>query len=149
MDYNSRQSAWSPCQLGRIHRNFANEISRSRKVLIPTWCTLNEDKHIIIKDVVEWKGAKDLEGHITIEKGGTLKINCRVSLPKNAKITVKSGGTLILNQCRLHNACGDTWIGIEVETMGKKSGKVIQKGNVKLENMKNNVSNEEPSEPIG
>jgi hypothetical protein len=149
MDYNSRQSAWSPCQIGRIHRNFANEISRSRRILEPNWCTLNEAKNIVITDSIHWKGAKDLEGNIIVEKGGVLKISCRISLPKNAKITVKAGGILILNQCRLHNSCGDNWDGIEIEQLKKETGIVITKGNVKFENMTNIPTNLEPQEPIG
>ncbi len=149
MDYNSRQSSWTPCQIGRIQRNFTNQISRSRRILIPKWCTLNEDRNITITDSIHWKGAKDLEGNIIIKKGGVLKITCRISLPKNAKITVKAGGILILNQCRLHNACGHQWKGIEVEKLGDEVGTVITKGNVKFENMVNEPTNLEPTEPLG
>lgn len=135
MDYNSRQHAWTPCQIGRIHRTFANTQARSRKILIPNWCELHEDKHIFITDSVHWKGGKDLEGNITIEDGGYLQISCRVSIPKNGKITVKPGGTLVLDQCTIHNACDDEWQGIEVQSKGKKQGKVIALGTIRLEQM--------------
>lgn len=145
MDYNSRQHAWTPCQIGRIHRMFGNIRGRSRKVLIPNWCTLHADKHIVITDSVHWKGAKDLEGHLTIENGGYLKISCRVSIPKGGKITVKPGGTLVLDQSFLHNACDDTWQGIEVQSLKKLQGKVISMGKIRLENMDNPLV--EPQEP--
>jgi hypothetical protein len=139
MDYNSRQDSWSPCQVGRIHRHFSDQNNRARRILIPNWCTLHDDQHIIITDSVYWKGEKDLEGHLTIENGGFLEISCRVSLPENAKITVKPGGTLILNQCKLHNACDKLWEGIEIQKLGKKQGIVISKGEIKLENMERKI----------
>ncbi|NJN77866.1 MAG: hypothetical protein HC803_05660 [Saprospiraceae bacterium] len=139
MDYNSRQHAWSPCQIGRVHRHLSDENNRARRTLIPNWCTLHDDRHIIIKDTIHWKGEKDLEGHLTIEDGGVLKISCRVSIPEHGKITVKPGGTLILNQCHLHNSCGKTWTGIEIQTLKKKSGQVTSRGNIRLENMENKI----------
>jgi hypothetical protein len=137
MDYNSRQNAWTPCQIGRIHQTFANTLSRSRKVLIPNWCQLHEDKHIFITDSIHWKGAKDLEGNLTIKSGGYLKISCRVSIPENGKITVEPGGTLILDQSFIHNDCGKKWQGIEIQTQGKKVGKVVSVGKIRLEQMMN------------
>lgn len=138
MDYNSRQHAWTPCQIGRIHRMFANTQSRSRKILIPNWCTLHDDQHIFITDSIHWKGEKDLEGHLTIEDGGYLRISCRLSIPENGKITVKPGGTLVLDQCTIHNACDKEWEGIEVQTLGKKKiGKVVSLGDIRLVQMKN------------
>ena len=139
MDYNSRQSAWTPCQIGRVHRHLSDELNRARRVLIPNWCTLHDEQHIVITDTVYWRGEKDLEGHLTIENGGFLEINCRVSIPENGKITVKPGGTLILNQCRLHNACGKNWEGIEIQKLKKEIGTVISKGEVKFENMRQKI----------
>lgn len=148
MDYNARQHAWTPCQIGRIHRTFGNTYARSRKILIPNWCTLHEDRHIVVSDSVRWKGAKDLEGHLTIENGGYLRISCRVSIPKGGKITVKPGGTLVLDQCLIHNACGDSWKGIEVQTLKKSTGRVVSMGDIRLENMDYPLveSDEEPEE---
>jgi hypothetical protein len=139
MDYNSRQSAWSPCQVGRVHRHLSDEYNRARRLLIPNWCTVHEDQHIVISDSIHWKGEKDLEGHLTIEDGGFLQIDCRISIPENGKITVKPGGTLILNQCRLHNACGKFWEGIEIQKSGNKVGKVISRGEVKFDNMRRKI----------
>ncbi|MDX1940319.1 MAG: M43 family zinc metalloprotease [Saprospiraceae bacterium] len=140
MDYNAYQNAWTPCQIGKIHYRMAQEHSPQRNFLQPNWCTLHDEAHIFIRDTIEWRGAKDLEGHLTIESGGSLKINCRVALPAYAKITVKPGGTLILDEnARLHNACGDRWTGIEIQELGKNKGQVIFIGEPKLENMINEL----------
>jgi hypothetical protein len=134
MDYNAWQLAWTPCQIGRVHRMMATIGSPQRKLLLPTWCQLNEACNITILDTAYWNGAKDLEGNITIMKNGFLSINCRVSLPLGAKITIAPGGTLLLNNAHLHNDCGQLWQGIEIQTQGKRKGKLLIKGLPKIEN---------------
>jgi len=134
MDYNAYQSAWSPCQIGKIHYALSREEHKSRRFLEPNWCELHPDRNIAVRDSIHWKGAKDLEGNLRILPGGVLKISCRVSLPRNAKIVVEPGGTLILDQCRLHNACGDTWQGIEIRQKGPEKGKVLVIGTPSVEN---------------
>ena len=136
MDYNAHQSAWTPCQIGKVHRNLSNLKSRQRRLLIRDWCALDSEKTISIRDHLIWEGAKDLAGHLIIENGGILKINCRVSLPKNAKVVVHPKGQLILeNNAYLHNDCGDQWAGIEVQQVGKVQGQVIFRGNPTIENI--------------
>lgn len=135
MDYNAMQHAWTPCQIGRVQLQMATENARPRRFLQPNWCELHEDRHIFIRDAVEWNGMKDLEGHLTIERGGSLTIRCRVSLPKDARITVRPGGKLILDGARLHNACGDQWQGIEVQDKGKLKGEVVFVGNPAVEDV--------------
>jgi len=103
MDYNSSQTSFTPCQIGKIHFRMSMLNPASRKLLVPNWCELHEDRHIYIRDSIHWQSMKDLEGHLTIQSGGVLKISCRVSLPKNAKITVEPGGELTLDNCKLHN----------------------------------------------
>lgn len=143
MDYNAYQNAWSPCQIGRIHYAMSKvSLPRCRRFLEPNWCELHEDRHIFIRDSIHWKGAKDLEGNLTIRSGGSLQISCRVSLPGNARIVVEPGGTLILDQCQLHNACGDTWQGIEVQESGGERGKVILIGDPTVENTQFLIPNE-------
>lgn len=135
MDYNAFQQALTPCQIGKIHRNLSRLSSRQRKLLVRTWCDLEEKKTIHIRDSVTWKGAKDLEGNLIIEDGGVLQIHCRVSLPKAAKITVQPKGTLILSNAWLHNDCGEEWQGIEIQSKGKHKGSVVFEGNPRLENL--------------
>ncbi len=136
MDYNAYQHAWTPCQIGKIHYRMAQEHAPQRRFLQPNWCSLRDEAHIHIRDTVEWRGAKDLEGHLTIEPGGELTIQCRVSLPANARITVKPGGILRLGKdARLHNACGNRWQGIEIQEQGKRRGEVIFMGEPKVEDV--------------
>ncbi len=137
MDYNTHQNSWTPCQIGIIHRNFAKKDAPQRGLLVPTWCKLNPEKNIYIDENIVWKGAKDLEGHLTIRKGGTLTVNCRISLPKNGKITVKSGATLILDGATLENDCGDQWQGIIIEGSGSSKGKVVFVNDPVLTDMEN------------
>ena len=134
MDYNAQQNAWTPCQIGTVHRNFANLRSKPRKLLVRTWCTLDEAQTVYIQKDTHWKGAKDLEGHIIIGDGATLEISARIALPKNATITVHPTAQLILHDnARLHNDCGDTWKGIEILTNGNQQGKVVYAGTPTVE----------------
>ena len=124
MDYNAYQIALSPCQIGKVHATLANERSPMRRCLLPTWCTLQRDGEIVIADTVSWTGARDLEGHLTIAPGGSLRLSCRVSMPPGGRITVQPGGTLWLDGCRLHNACGKKWQGIFVQEKSGERGMV-------------------------
>ncbi len=125
MDYNTYQNAWSPCQLGKVHRNFSNKNSAQRKMLKRTWCSLNPDATITIKDKTVWTGSRDLEGHLIIGKRAVLEIKSRVSLPKDGQIIIKPGGKLILNGAKLENDCGDYWSGIVLEKRGESKGQVV------------------------
>jgi hypothetical protein len=133
------QHAWTPCQIGKIHLKMSLEGVKQRNFLEPNWCELHEDRHIFIRDTVEWDCMKDLEGHLTIEAGGQLTIKCRVSLPKDARITVRPGGVLVLDNCRLHNACGDQWQGIILQKEGSRQGKVVYIGEPSIEDVVNPV----------
>jgi hypothetical protein len=135
MDYNSEQNAFTNCQMGRILMNLANERYSARKFLRPDWCKNDEKQLIYIRDSVVWSGARDLNGGIRIEDGGVLKIRCRTSMPPDSKISVAPGGVLILDNCRLHQACGQVWKGIEMEEKGRKKGKIEILGQIRLENL--------------
>ena len=142
MDYNAYQNAWSPCQIGKIHYTMSNPRNRKRKMLEPTWCIFREDAHIYIRDSIHWQSMKDLEGHVTVESNGVLKISCRVSFPKGAKITVKSAGKLILDNCTLHNACGDNWEGIEIHQLNNVKGEVVFLGEPVINDANHPVNND-------
>ncbi len=132
MDYNTHQNAWTPCQIGTIHYNFANKKKPQRKIVEKTWCELKPEGHIHIRDRVDWSCAKDLEGNITIYAGGSLTVYCRLALPKGAKITVHPGGKLILDGCTLENDCGQTWRGIEVWKSREGSGQIIMRNEARI-----------------
>ncbi|MEM1325857.1 MAG: M43 family zinc metalloprotease [Bacteroidota bacterium] len=135
MDYNAWQLALTPCQIGRVHRMMSKE-GRKRNMLIPTWCTLDSSKTVYIRDTVVWRGAYDLEGHIKIERGGSLEIQCRAALPPDAHIKIAAGGELILNNGQLHNACEQTWEGILIESKGEEKGILKLQGDYTIEDMR-------------
>ncbi len=135
MDYNAWQSALSPCQVGTIHKNLSNIQNPVRKLLVKTWCTYLPENKIVIQDTLRWRGVRDLESDIEILPGGSLTIQGRVSMPGGSKILVHPGATLILEDCLLHNDCGQTWEGIEVLSKGKKQGWVVKAGKVEMRNL--------------
>lgn len=139
MDYTAVQNAWTPCQIGRLQQRMAQENYRGRKFLLPTWCELKDSLEVVIRDSMEWNGARDLEGHLTIAKGGQLAIRCRVSIPPGGAITVEPGGTLVLDGARLHNACGQEWQGIVVQKFGEETGKVYYTSSPVVENARNGL----------
>ncbi len=124
MDYNAFQIAISPCQIGTIHYNLSKLNYSVRPMLERTWCRLNPKKTITIRDTVAWNSAKDLEGNLVIADGGMLIMRCRVSIPPGGKITIAPKGHLILDGAQLHNDCGLTWEGIEVQRLGKIKGQI-------------------------
>lgn len=135
MGYNALQNGLSPAQIGRVHKKFSDIRAKQRKFLVPLWCEFKADKSVHIRDSTNWQCNKDLEGHLIIESGASLSIFCRLSLPSGAKIIVKPGATLILDNCRLHNDCGEKWEGIEVQKLGDIEGKVVLIGEVKVEDV--------------
>ena len=128
MDYNSSQMAISPCQLGIIHKNISSLGSMERALVRHDWCFYHDGKEITVNSNQIWNGAKDLYANLIVKSGYVLEIKGRVSFPRSAKIIVEKGGTLILNDCLLHNACGDTWGGIECESQKD----IVAKGNVRI-----------------
>jgi len=134
MDYNAKQHAWTPCQIGKIHLGFAREGSKSRKLLVKDWCTKREGHTVIVSRDETWAGAKDLAGDIVVKSGARLEIQSRVSLPAGGKISVEPGGELVLRSGKLHNACGYIWQGIEVLERDTEVGKVTFIGTPTFEN---------------
>ena len=141
MDYNARQSAWTPCQIGRVHQRMAALPSRHRGLLVPTWCELKAEGHVFIRKDTEWRAAKDLEGNLTIEPGATLTVHCRISLPRGAVLTVRPGATLVLaGNGYLHNACGEEWEGIRLQQEGDREGRIVFVGAPAVENARHPVA---------
>ncbi len=116
MDYNYKQNAYTPCQIGKIQKNFARLGSSQRQKLTSTWCQYKPDSTVFVGafENVVWEGHKDLEGDIIINNRGSLTIKCRVHIPKGAKIIVKPKAELILDGATITNLCDDQWQGIEV-----------------------------------
>jgi len=137
MDYNNTNSAYSPCQIGKVHYNFSKTKSAQRKKLVRDWCEKDPKSTITIgrKERVHWNASKDLRGDIIIEKGGELKISCTLNMPSNSCITVEPGGVLVLDGCTIANDCGATWRGIKLPSKGKKKGKVIEENEANIQNV--------------
>ena len=136
MDYNSIQKSWTPCQIGKFQMKMASTRSKQRKFLIDHWCRRDENKNITISDSIDWKGHKDLQGDVIIKKGGLLKIWCRTSIPPKGKILIEAGGKLVIgHHAKLHQSCGETWQGIEIQQFGKEVGVVEIIGNGKIEDI--------------
>lgn len=122
MDYNALQLAWTPCQIGRVHRRFSDPKFHQRQFLEPRWCELDPSQDIVVNEVVDWDCMRDLHGNLTIASGGKLTIRCRTSVPEEGKITIQAGGELILDGGYLYQDCGGTWQGVEVEKSGELEG---------------------------
>ena len=135
MDYNTYQNSWSPCQLGIVHKNLTDSKATQRKLQTDEYCYLNTNYNITLSDTTVWRGQKDLYGNLILEYGAHLIVSCRLSIPKDGRIIVKPGATLILHDAFVENACGETWQGIEIQKFGNRKGKVIFKGVPTIRNM--------------
>jgi hypothetical protein len=124
MDYNNSQMAWTPCQLGLIHKSFNQLESTQRKLLLTNWC-IKDTLPLIIDKNVDWNKALDINRDILIKSGNTLTVSCRLHMAQNTSIIIQPEATLSLNDAYLHNDCGHNWEGILIQTNGKKSGKLI------------------------
>ena len=147
MDYNQCQCAYTPCQLGIIHKNFFTENSLQRKMLRPDWCTLNYDSTVFIKsgDSIVWNGGHELIGDLVIESGASLTIRCILGLPGEAKIKLESGSTLVLDGATITNRCNEKWDGIEISSSKKNKPIIIMKNGASLENVIHPIEdNEKP-----
>jgi len=135
MDYNNQQIAITPCQIGIVKRSMHKESAKARKLVVKDWCDYDASKNLIITEDTQLDRSIDMKGDIIIEEGKSLRLSCRVHMPKGGKIIVNPGATLILNGCKLHNDCGEKWGGIEVISLGKNSGKIEYLGKVTIEGL--------------
>lgn len=134
MDYNSRQNAYTPCQIAKAYSTLQAG-GNNRKLVIKDWCEYDSTKTISISDTVIWDGHMDLEGDLVIKEGGVLQINCKVHFPKDAGLYVKRGGTLLLNHATLYNDCNQEWKGIQYHTDQNSSGRVLKNGKIIILNV--------------
>ncbi|GAA5222274.1 reprolysin-like metallopeptidase [Membranihabitans marinus] len=139
MDSNADQDAYSPCQIGVIHRSLSEEQSYVRRFLKPDYCQLNDSlPEILIERDEVWKVEKDVSRNIRIKSGVSLFIQSRLSLPENGFIFLEKDAKLILGPtAKLHNDCGKSWKGILSAT--KQSMVEIAPSTI-IENIANNVT---------
>ena len=135
MDYNNQQMAITPCQIGVVKLNMHKENRKARKLIVKDWCDFDASKTLTITEDTQLDRAIDMKGDIVIQEGKSLRLSCRVHMPKGGKIIVNPGATLILNGCKLHNDCGEIWGGIEVLSLGKITGKIEYLGKVRIEGL--------------
>lgn len=141
MDYNSSQRSVTPCQIGRMNLRLTNITGRQRKFLEETWCDLDDSADIIINGEKHWKGEKDLSNNIFIENNATLIISSRLSMAKGGQIFIEPGGKLILDNARLHNSCGDEWLGIIKADSQDNPATIEYLGEIKIENTQGAIDN--------
>ncbi len=125
MDYNTWQQAWTPCQLGKVHRNLTRSSSTIRSLVARDWCGPLPGKDLRITGTETWEGEIDLFGHVDVLPGGRLTIRCRASFPEGARLTVHPGAVLVLDGAELLNDCGLPWQGIRILKRGSRRGKVL------------------------
>ncbi len=136
MGDNALQNAWSPCQIGRVRQKMADTNARVRAFLEPRWCEFKPEKKLEIRDTITWNGAKDLESDIFIAKDAHLIINNRISMAPGALIRIEAGGKLtLLENALLHNACGESWRGIEIRKEGRRKGAFVQSKGARIEDL--------------
>lgn len=67
--------------------------------------------------VTNWTTDRNITNDIVIPSGATLTISANINIAKGRKITVKSGGVLILNSpAHLFNGCQEMWDGVYGES---------------------------------
>jgi len=122
--YDDQENQWEnisngipPTVIRDIEVNYSGNISVATfgrgiwKTDIP--CDLATE-NITISENKEWSQNRFISGTITVDPGVTLTIKNTVGFTNNAKIIVKPTASLILDGCKLTNACDDLWKGIEV-----------------------------------
>lgn len=136
MDYNAHMAALTPCQIGKILLNVSRPGSIQRNILEQRWCSLDTAATVTVMDSMRWSGSIDLEGNLILLKNSILEIDCRVSIPQGGKIEVQPGAKLILlSNGKLHNACGDSWEGIQLIKERKDSGMISLMEGAIIENI--------------
>ncbi|MEZ4930738.1 MAG: hypothetical protein R2788_01240 [Saprospiraceae bacterium] len=123
------RDALTQCQIGRMHRFLAEAQPGYERfpdgnggwsmtpVSLPLPCAISEPD-IVIPDGADiiWNGSVNLRSNILVESGGKLTITCNIGMPANARITVQTGGRLVVDGARIYNTCpGTFWDGIVVE----------------------------------
>jgi len=134
MDYNSNQTALTPCQLAKINYNFSAENKSYAQILRPDWCVYDSSASITIKpgDIAEWKGYKKIYGDLILGRKARLTLHCRYSLPAGARIILYPGAELIMKNATLFNSCGQRFGGFLFKGPRKKKGKIIMDGTSRI-----------------
>lgn len=136
MDYNSNQTAYTPCQIAKTNLALTKIGSSKRELVIKDWCEYDPSQDLTIYDTLSWSRIVDFSGNIIIEDKGVLVVGCQLNMPRNGSIIIKDGGKLILNQATIYNDCGYDWNGIILEGKEDRSDKLMYIDTFYLKNIK-------------
>lgn len=128
MDYNADCNALTACQLAHIHHYLHGLKGTLYKAVIPTWCETHQWRDIVLPadTVVDWRGRRNLHGHLTLMPGASLRLHCRTHLPPGATIRVMPGATLTVDGGHLTCLCPEgKWQGVILYHKGKKKGQLL------------------------
>ncbi len=130
MDYNTYQDALTPCQIGRMHANFALRGSKQRAKLRPDYCRYDSSagRLLFSRDTLLIEGQHDLRGDLTVGRNTVVRLRCELRMAAGTQIILEPGAVLILDNCKIYNACGEKWKGIAVMENRKNPARVILKG---------------------
>ena len=117
MDYNTHQSALTPCQIKKMHATMASEGTKQHRLLEVNWCDKLEGE-ILIKGEQHWANPVYISKDILIQKDGILIVSSWLSMARDTKIKVQKGGQLLLNGGKIYNYCKDSWNGIYAHPKG-------------------------------
>jgi len=145
MDYNTYQNALTPCQIGRMHANFALAGSKQRAKLRPDYCRYDSSAGRLLfgKDTLVIEGQHDMRGDLTIGRNTVVRLHCELRMAAGTQILLEPGAVLILDHCKIYNACGEKWKGIAIMESRKNPGRVILKGESRI------LDAETPERPAG
>lgn len=96
-------------------------------------CLFKADSMVINHDVT-WANDTVLENSVYIDSAATLTIRCKVEFPPSAKIFVKQGAKLIIDNAWLTSHCSNMWQGIEVWGQNKMPQIPLYQGYVMVKN---------------
>lgn len=119
-DYNrlgcnfQERCALTQCQIGRMHHFFAAlepDFERFPDgnggfTIDPVYCRpTTEDMRIPRGADIVWVAPRELRSGLVVSAGARLTVQCELSLPAGASITVENGGELILESGKLFTDC--------------------------------------------
>lgn len=136
MDYNPHQSAFTPCQISRMHAAIATKGTLQSRIVEQDWCHKREPA-LIITEEERW-ATPVLNSHdIIIQQGGRLILSSWLSMPNEGSITIEKGGMLLLDGATIYADCEHPWAGIRVHPKGllayrsRNGGDTVKESSIK------------------
>ena len=110
-------TSFTECQVAKMHYGLMGNSGNIQDIYVEDYCMKKPGGTMSITSDITWNSSKNLVGDMNINNA-SLTISCAVSIPKDGKIVIGSGGRLNIADGHLQNACGDTWGGITVQNGG-------------------------------